>query len=190
MKNLWLYLLAVVFGLLGAGVLWLASSPPRGTAIQLMPAPTPAPLQVYVSGAVKQPGVYKLPVDHRVQDAIQAAGGFTNQAVMEAINLAAPLDDGMEIWVPSISELEPPQEVPARSGGTFIDPGALTNINTATQEELESLPGIGPVIAQEIIAFRQTEGYFKSIEEIQKVPGVGPGIFTDIQALIEVGDLP
>jgi competence protein ComEA len=96
----------------------------------------------------------------------------------------------MEIWVPSISELEPPQAAPARSVNTLIDPGALININTATQEELESLPGIGPVIAQEIITYRQSEGYFTSIEEIQKVPGVGPGIFTDIQGLIEVGDLP
>ena len=101
MKNWGWVLLGVIFGLAGAGGIWLASSPPRGNPIQLLPPPTPAPIQVHVTGAVASPGVYALPVDSRVRDAIEAAGGFNEDANDLALNLASLLEDGSQVNVPS-----------------------------------------------------------------------------------------
>lgn len=182
----WKLILGVVIGILGAGGIWLASNPPRGNPVQLMPPPTPAPIQVYITGAVKVPGVYALPVNSRVQDAIQAAGGFTSDADEQETNLAAILEDGEKIRIPS---LLPPQESDSIEDSNPI-PTLLVNINTATQEELEKLPGIGPSIANNIITYRKTEGSFLSIEEVQKVSGVGPAVYEDIKDLITVGDIP
>ena len=94
----------MVAGLVGAGVLWLASSPPRGAPIQLLPPPTPLPILVHVSGAVNSPGVYTLDPGSRVQEAIQAAGEFRQDAISQTINLAAALQDGSQLWIPSVSD--------------------------------------------------------------------------------------
>ena len=196
MKRGWWLLLGVIFGLAGAGGIWLASSPPRGNPIQLLPPPTPAPIQVYVSGAVANPGVYALPVDSRVKDAIQAAGGFSENANDMAVNLAALLEDGAQI---SVAAKKPTSEPSTNAGGNQgsektegqplpSDLGSLININTATQEELESLPGIGPVTAQKIIEYRETNGPFIGIEDIQKVSGIGPVTFEKLRDLITVED--
>jgi competence protein ComEA len=192
-KDWWQVALVVVLGLLGTGILFIASGPPRGNPIQLLPPPTPTPIQVHVTGAVNQPGVYTLPANNRVHDAIQAAGGFTDEANDQAINLAAPLQDGLQIWVPS---RQPNQESgPGSETGENSDDqrsttsGSLININTATQEELETLPQIGSITAEKIINYRQTEGYFISIEDIQKVPGIGPATYEKIKDLITVGGL-
>jgi competence protein ComEA len=191
-KNLWREALILVLGLLVSGVIFLASSPPRGNPIQLLPPPTSAPIQVHVTGAVNQPGIYTLPVNTRVSDAIQAAGGLTDDANDQAINLAAFLQDGLQIWVPStIPEQE--SEYAAELQDTFRDQrsqltiGVLININTATQEALETLPEIGPKTAENIITYRQNEGFFTSIEEIQKVSGIGPATFDAIKDQITVG---
>jgi len=191
-KNWWKAVLGLVLGLLGSGVILLASSPPRGNPIQLLPPPTPVPVQVHISGAVNQPGVYTFPVNSRVQDAINAAGGFTDDASVNSINLAAPLQDGSQIWVPSLLQPQDPvfgNETQDDRDGDRSPPAIelLININTATQEELESLPEIGPAIAGDIIAYRQTEGLFISIEEISKVPGIGPITYDEIKGLITVG---
>ena len=93
-KTVSLILLSVISGLLGAGILFLASRPPRGNAIRLLPPPTPDAWIVQVSGAVNYPGVYALPAESRVQDAVQAAGGLAAEANLSGINLAAPLKDG------------------------------------------------------------------------------------------------
>jgi len=196
-KNWWSLVLGVVFGLLGAGSIWLASSPPRGDPIQLLPPPTPAPIAVYVSGAVKNPGVYALPVDSRVEDAIQIAGGFAENANDQSLNLAAQLQDGVQIWVPTHQaqeSLEPGNNSGAVESSVkqspLVMPGQMININTATQEELETLSGIGPVTAQKIITYRETEGLFIGIEDIQKVSGIGPTTFEKIKDQITVGGLP
>jgi len=196
MKNWWTVALGVVFGLLAAGVVYLASQPPRGHPIELLPPPTPVPIQVDVRGAVKTPGVYALPQESRVQDAIEAAGGLTGDADPSGINLAAPLEDGTLIKIPARqptatpaperpaapAATSPPQaESPSSASG-----GDLININTATQEELETLSGIGPVTAQKIIAYRQENGPFTTIEEIQKVSGIGPATFEKIRDFITV----
>jgi competence protein ComEA len=190
-KNVWREALIVVLGLLGTGVILIASSPPRGNPIQLLPPPTPAPIQVHVTGAVNQPGIYTLPVNTRVSDAIQAARGFTDDANDQAINLAAFLQDGLQIWVPSTI----PEQASEYNGGSqdaYRDQrfqstvGVLININTAPQEVLEALPEIGPKTAENIITYRQIEGLFTSIEDIQKVPGIGPATYEAIKDQITV----
>jgi competence protein ComEA len=191
LASLWPVLFGVLIGLLAAGVLLLVVSPRRGQAVQLLPPPTPAPLQVYVSGAVAQPGLVALARGSRAADAIQAAGGMLPEADSEAINLAALLEDGQQLRVPSRQEI--PLPAAAERGGAEIPlgvpgvSGGPVNINTAGQDELESLPGIGPVMAQAIIDHRTANGPFASIEAIQDVVGIGPGIFAKIKELITVG---
>jgi len=181
----WPISLGVLIGLLGAGVILLVGSPPRGEAIRLLPPPAAPPLVIDVSGAVSRPGVYKLPQGSRVQDALQAAGGALPEADLGTLNLAGPLDDGSLVRVPVKGESQSP---PSRSGNVSIPgaSGSLTNINTATQEELENLPGIGPTLAQRIVEYRQANGPFATIEAIQEVSGIGPGTFEKIKDLITV----
>jgi competence protein ComEA len=177
--------LGVLMGLLAGGLVLLVSSAPRGEAIRLLPPPTAPPLTVHVDGAVVQPGVYELPQGSRIQNAIQAAGGVLPEADLQALNLAALLEDGATIRVPERGSA-PSLSESTRGGEIAVDPGGLIDINTATQEALESLPGIGPTLAQRVIEYRQANGPFPSIEAIQNVPGIGPGIFEKIKGLITV----
>lgn len=187
MKTVGLILLGLLAGLLAAGLVMLAASPPRGEAVTLLPLPTPVPLVVDVRGEVLRPGVYELRQGSRVEDAIEAAGGFTLKAVRTDINLAALLSDGQQILVPSQSSerIIGDPNLGSDAGPTLSE---LVNINTATPEELESLPGIGPVLAQSIIDYRSENGDFLTIEEIMNVPGIGTVTFEAIQDLITVGD--
>jgi competence protein ComEA len=146
--------------------------------------PTPAPINVYVSGAVKQPDVYTLPLGSLVKDAIAAAGGAAADADLDHINLALRLSDQQQVHVPRRGEA-PPVNTNTRSGVGAI--GALININTATLEELDTLPGIGPSIAQAIIDYRTAHGPFQTIEEIDNVKGIGPALFEKIKSQITVG---
>jgi competence protein ComEA len=189
LKKAWQAVLYIMIGLFAAGILWLASSLPRGEPITLHPPPTAAPILVHLVGEVKQPGVYLLPRNAHLQDVIQAAGGLTENADSEAVNLAALLQDGQQIRIPAMpsppsdSQAEDEIDLAGRSPGAV---NLLININTAALEVLETLPGIGPAIAQKIIDYRQLEGEFTSIEEIQKVPGIGPEKFKNIKDLITV----
>jgi len=176
---------AIVGGLLGAGILYLVSSQPRGEGIKLLPPPTPAPIAVHVTGAVLQPDVYSLPAGSRVSDAIEAAGGLSEDANPDILNLATILEDGQRIFVPTVPP-DPPPTQPRGALPTPPDSNQLISINTGTQLELETLPGIGPVTAQKIIAYRETNGLFDAIEEIQDVPGIGPKTFESIKDLITV----
>jgi competence protein ComEA len=188
MKDWWKFAIGAVFTLLSVAVIWLVSSQPRGQAITLLPAPTPAPLVVHVAGAVVHPGVYQLPAGSRVQDAIQAAGGLLPEADTQALNLAALLQDGEQISIPFVQPTLPALEAPPRAAPLPTpQAGKLININTATQAELESLPGIGPSLAQQIIAYRKANGPFATIEDIIDVPGIGPKTFEKIKGLITVG---
>ena len=196
MKNWWAVALGVVCGLLGAGAIWLASSPPRGNPIQLLPPPTPAPIQVYVTGEVVKPGVCLLPVGSRVQDAIQAAGGFADEANEETLNLAAVLQDGDRVQVASTIRAQDAPGAESTTGGQAnatgqqpTSPSArLVNINTASQVELETLSGIGPVTALKIIDYREANGLFIGIEDIQKVSGIGTVTFEKFKDQITVGE--
>ncbi len=163
------------------------SSPPLVITLQPRPTdepatPTPATINVYVSGAVKQPDVYALPSNAIVEDAIAAAGGVTAAADLDRINLAIRLADEMHVYVPRQGEAAPP---PSDSA-----PGAATekiNINTASAEELDKLPGIGPSIAKAIIDYRTKNGAFKKIEDINAVKGIGDALFEKIKDQITVG---
>jgi competence protein ComEA len=141
---------------------------------------TPHPLRVYVSGAVHRPDVYILPPDSIVKDAIVAAGGATDDADLDRINLALLVTDGQHVYVPRLGEENLPVDPPSAQS----DPGGKVNINTADSSTLETLPGIGPVMAQRILDYRQAHGAFEKIEDIMDVSGIGPGTFEQIQQLI------
>jgi competence protein ComEA len=190
----WALALGVICGLLGAGIILLVSHPPGGSAITLLPPPSPVPLVVYISGAVVRADVYTLPAGSRVRDAIQAAGGPSSQADLQNLNLAAFLQDGMKVQVPQIvkapivpGDMTSTSNLSAAGVGQRVA-GALVNINTASQQELDTLPEIGPALAQRIIAYRTAKGPFAMIEDIQNVSGIGPVTFEKIKDLITVGN--
>jgi competence protein ComEA len=189
MNKFLLTLFGVLCGLLGAGLILLTLRQPAGEPVQLLPLSTPAPVTIYLVGAVQTPGVYTLPAGSRLQDAVQAAGGFLAEANTGAVNLAALLADGERIVIPDIN----PSNTAALDSGLLpersTELGALNlvNINTASQAELELLPGIGPKTAQKIIEFREINGPFLSIEAILDVPGIGEKTLSEIRDLITVG---
>lgn len=164
-------------------------------------------IKVHVSGAVNNPGVVELEENSRVGDAIEKAGGVTGEASTDTINLAGLLEDGIKIHIPTKQEMEQAklaeetQETQNESTNIITDTtGSRTNssanssskttskinINTATQTELETLPGIGPATATKIIAYREENGKFKSIEEIKEVSGIGDSKYEKIKDLIKV----
>ena len=137
-------------------------------------------LFVHVSGCVAKPGLYELEEGSRLASAIEAAGGFTEDAACDSVNLARRLEDGEMVVVSSVS---------AGSGANEEIPEAktessLVNINTATAEELEQLPGIGPSTAQKIVSDRMANGSFKSPDDLKRVTGIGDKKFETISALI------
>lgn len=135
------------------------------------------PLYVHVSGAVRLPGLYRLRDGARVVDALAAAGGFAEDAEQAAVNLARPVSDGEQLVVP-------------REGETTTDataPGdGRVNLNTATAAELETLPRIGPALAQRIIAWREANGRFSSVEDLLAVPGIGEKMMSTLQPLVRI----
>ena len=175
----------ILFGLFVAALVWLVARNPSGEAITLRPVPTDTPIVVYISGAVPRPGVYALPKGARVQDAISAAGGFLADADKTGINLARQLDDGEQLDIPFG---EGASLVIPTPGAEEVEPGEadLVNINSASQAELETLPGIGPTTAQKIIEYREENGPFQSTEDIMNVSGIGPGTYERIKDLITV----
>lgn len=142
-------------------------------------------IAIHVSGAVLNPGVYELPEGSRANDAIEAAGSASEDAVPDALNLARVLSDGEQIIVPTVEEQERLEE--AAVAGQTLDAGGKVNINTATVEQLDSLPGVGESTAQKIIADREENGPFGSPEDLKRVSGIGDKKYEDLADLITVG---
>lgn len=192
MKNALYVLLGVMAGFVLAGALVFVSRAPAGTPILLQAAPTEAPIAVHVIGAVARPGLYEFPSGARLQDAIDAAGGLLAEANADSLNLASLLEDGQQLSIPYqagsqpviTSGLELPSSVtPEPTNDPNIE---LININTATVEELDTLPGIGPTTAQKIIDYRTENGPFATLESIMNVSGIGIYTFEDIKNLITI----
>jgi len=186
----WKQLLAgILIGILLGGLLHMLLLPKPGAPLTIVthtpdltpkPTPTVEMIQIQVAGAVVYPGVYIVPRGTTVNDAILAAGGATEQAQTDLLNLLTELQDGQRIYVPGDTEN------PVLQRSSVIDLPSLININTATQSELESLPGIGSVKAMAIIAYRTEHGYFLSIEDIMNVDGIGRSTFEQFKDLISV----
>jgi len=149
-----------------------------GTAAQATPSPSTVPIRadsgpelvVHVVGAVRRPGLYRMAPPARVDDAVRRAGGATRKADLSLINLAAPLADGTQVVVPLRMVASAGG---AAAGGSGSAPGPV-HLNTATLEQLDSLPGVGPVTAQKILDYRQKHGAFSSLDELDAIPGIGP----------------
>lgn len=141
-------------------------------------------ITVYVSGEVNSPGLVELPSDSRIADAIKACGDFTPLADKAKINLAQKLTDGMQIQVNSKTPINNSNEQVNDTNSNSPNNNSssnLININTATKEDLDTLPGIGPATAQKIIDYRQEHGNFSSIEDIKNVKGIGEAKFSKMQ---------
>jgi competence protein ComEA len=183
-------ILVVVAVVAGAG-LWYVRSLPRPVTIAASAAPSPgaaatraspsvAPLIVDVAGWVVDPGVYEFAPGDRVIDAIERAGGPRRNADLAALNLAAPLADGTQILVPKAGGATAGG---ATSGSTS---GGLVNINSADATALESLSGIGEVLAGEIVAYREEHGPFTSVDQLEDVSGIGPATLEEIRDQVTV----
>lgn len=181
-------LLGFLLGVLAVGAIQLASASPRGTPIKLHPPPTPGPDVVHISGAVENPGVYALPRYSRVQDAVLLAGGLTSSADSALLNLAAKVADGDKIHIPARDEdlSRFLGNNPALMDNNAGAAGRQVNLNTATQLDLEQLPGIGPTKARDILTYRQKHGPFQTVEELLKVPGIGQATLDSLRELVTV----
>ena len=135
-------------------------------------------ITVHVAGLVSRPGLVELPEGSRVADAVAAAGGFLPGARADLINLAAPLADGQQVIVPGRDG-----ELPATAGET---PNGKVHLNLATAAELDALPGVGPVIAERIVSYREENGPFQSVEDLLDVPGIGEAKLADLRDHVQV----
>ena len=185
-------LVAVTIVVVGGATLWYLRSLPKpvevGAATGPPPAPTSSPspslLIVHVAGEVRRPGVYEFQSGDRVVDAIRSAHGPRKDANLDALNLAAPLTDGEQVLVPGRDAAAVPgATAPGSTGGGAA---ALININTASEADLEELPGIGPVLAQRIVDYRTEQGPFPTVDALDDVSGIGPATMEDLRPLITV----
>jgi competence protein ComEA len=143
-----------------------------------------ASLVVHVVGAVRRPGLYSVRDGARVADAVRRAGGATRRANLAALNLAAPLVDGIQILVPPrvVLGTAPPGAAPAAAPDAAVAGAAgKPSLATATAEELDELPGVGPVTAQKILDYRAEHGPFRSVDELDAVPGIGPATVEELR---------
>ncbi len=202
--------LAVVVAALGARYLFSShgAAPAGGQALlglsSYAPSASPSPsphdspqeLVVYVCGAVRRPGVYHLAPGARVADLLAVAGGAGSRAELQSINLAAKLIDGQQVVVPVRGAVSAGVAAAGAAGATGATgaagaagtaaPAAPVNLNTASAEELDALPGIGPATAQKIIDYRTVSGGFKSVDDLKNVSGIGDAKFATLQPLVTV----
>ncbi len=185
-----LLLFAVVLG--GTVFLLRRPEPPPLAIVTATPRATAtiAMVMVDVRGAVAKPGVYTLPAGSRVQEVLALAGGALSNAETRPLNLARRLNDGEQLYVPTVGEATA-TPVPVKGGPAAAPSGTKTpigkiNINTATVQELDALPGIGPALGQRIVDYRTENGLFAAPEDLLKVRGIGDALFKELQDLVTV----
>jgi competence protein ComEA len=141
----------------------------------------PAPrLVVHVVGAVRRPGLYRLANGARIADALRRAGGATRRADLSLVNLAAPVSDGTQVVVPRrVAAVAAGGEA-----GSAAAPGGPVHLNTATIDQLDELPGVGPVTAQKIVDWREQHGAFSSVDDLDAIPGIGPARLEQLRELV------
>ena len=200
--NLW-RVIGVAFALLSATALVVAafvlqSGGNEVTPVVLVapeatapPAEAPREIRVHVSGAVIAPGVYTMAEGHRVMDVVAAAGGVRPNADLSSVNLALRVADEAHYHIPLRGETPSATDAPAPSSGgadgqSGNAAGTVIDLNNATALELETLPGIGPVMAGRIISHREANGPFASVEDVENVPGIGPKTLESIRPLVIV----
>jgi competence protein ComEA len=177
MKTWHLFFLGILIGLLFGGGVFLIAFPVRQSSISYISPTQIESVTVSISGEVKNPGVYTLSIDSRIDDVIRLAGGTLENADLSKLPLAKIIDDEENIEVPAkLTEVNKIQE----------DSEKKIDLNQATLEELESLPGIGEEKAQAIIDFRNQYGNYSTIEDLMSVPGIGTGLYNSIKTMIEV----
>jgi competence protein ComEA len=168
----------------GAGTPPLRVAPIRPAAAAPAAAALRLALVVDVAGAVRRPGLVRLSKGARVADAVARAGGLTARAERDAVNLAAPVADGQQVLVPARGTTggggPAGTGAPAGTGG----PAGPVSLSGATAEQLDTLPGIGPVTAQKIVAYRDQHGPFTSVDGLDAIPGIGPARIAELQGLV------
>lgn len=161
--------------LAGAG----APPPARPVVVAAESGPGARPgLLVHVVGAVRRPGLYRLRADARIDDAVRRAGGATRNADLALVNLAAPLADGAQVVVPRRQPAGP------QGSGSVGPAEGPVHLNTATLEQLDALPGVGPATAQRILDYRQENGAFSTVDELDAVSGIGPARLEQLRDLV------
>ena len=167
-----------------------------GSGSQITTGDTVIKIKAYICGFIKNPGVYELESDARIEELLKACGGASENACLEAVNLAKRLSDGEMVYIPSVEEVSKNGSFFDYIGGfaqnTYSGGGSndselkIVNINLASAQELASLPGIGEIIAQDIISYREKYGLFKSKEELKNVKGIGDKKFEKVKELISI----
>jgi competence protein ComEA len=190
---------AAVGLLLAVGLVVLLLRPPAGAAPEVTlpragtaadPAPTtttaPPAVVAHAAGAVQAPGVYHLEPGDRAADLVAAAGGAAPDADLQQLNLAAPVTDGERVYVPRVGEVVAPPVADPAAPGASGDVGGPVNLNTATAEQLEELPGVGPAIAAAIIDERDRRGRFATVDDLLDVRGIGDARLEQLRDLVTV----
>ena len=184
----------VAVALLAGGVVaavWVLRTPPpseslipqaAAAAVSSIPAPAPSEgaLMVQAAGAVLSPGVYRVPADARVIDVIDAAGGLAPGADADRLALAAKVSDGERVYVPRVGEALP--SAPAGAA----EPAGPLDLNTASERDLDALPGVGPATAKAIVTYRESHGPFTSVDQLLEVRGIGPAKLDQLADLVRV----
>lgn len=161
-------------------------APSSTSSAELVPTTLPpdSPIIVHVAGSVQAPGVYRLRLGDRVVDAVTAAGGALPRAATDAVNLAAPVTDGERVYVPAIGEVVTAPSVATSGSVVAGTTTAVVDVNTATADQLDALPGIGPSTAAAIVARRDEIGRFVGYDDLLSVPGIGPAKVDALRGLI------
>ncbi len=179
-----------LFALVLAGTVYVLRRPEPSDVTIITPTPRPtqtlALVVVDLRGAIAKPGVYTVSPGSRVQDVLELAGGVLANAETRGLNLARRLVDGEQIYVPVQGEATRPVSTDAPARGRTSSPSAKVNINTASLEQLDALPGIGPALAQRIVDYRTQNAPFEKPEDLKKVRGIGDVLFSQVQDLITV----